>query len=207
MSNYSSSADFSSEFGADDEHESKNQSFYSPAYGSKPASEDDLLGDIEASAARQLSVVGQTLVFKGKLEAKEDLLIQGRVEGSIKHDAQNLTIGAHGDVKANIEAHKIIVQGKVEGDMWASESVIVETSARVIGNIFAPRIAIKEGAKFKGSIDMDFDGKAPSGSAKPESKAAAKPKSSSAQQKSASKSKTDTDADKLSDNKVDELLD
>ena len=102
-----------------------------------------------------LSVVGETLVFRGDLTAEEDLLIQGRVSGSITHRAQNLTIGASGDVKADIVAQHVIIQGKVRGDVRASESIIVAASARVEGNLYAPTIGLKEGAKFKGSIDMD----------------------------------------------------
>jgi cytoskeletal protein CcmA (bactofilin family) len=106
-----------------------------------------------------ISVVGQTLVFKGDLSASEDLLIQGRIEGSITHDADNLTVGAHGDVRADIVARRVIIQGKVEGDVRASESVAVEASAQVEGNLRAPSVGLKEGAKFKGGIDMDDGGR------------------------------------------------
>jgi cytoskeletal protein CcmA (bactofilin family) len=102
-----------------------------------------------------LSVIGQSLAFKGKLSAQEDLLIQGRVEGSIHHDGTNLTIGAHGEVKADIVARKVIIQGAVRGDVRASDAIVLEASARVHGNLFAPRIALKDGAKFQGAIDME----------------------------------------------------
>ena len=122
----------------------------------KPApSNDEAPPVIKPEVSRSLSVIGQTLEFRGELEADEDLLIQGRIQGSIKHQGKNLTIGAHGDVKASIEACRIIIQGKVQGDVKASESVVVESSAIVIGNIYAPCVGIKEGARFKGSIDMD----------------------------------------------------
>lgn len=110
-----------------------------------------------SSERRNLSVIGQTLFFKGDLSAEEDLLIQGTVVGSITHQAQNLTIGAHGDVQADIVAQHVIIQGKVRGDVRASESIIVEASARVEGNLYAPCIGLREGAKFKGGIDMDAD--------------------------------------------------
>ena len=103
-----------------------------------------------------LSVIGQSLVFKGELAAQEDLLIQGRVEGSIHHDGTNLTIGAHGEVKADIVARRVIIQGAVHGDVRASDAIVVEASARVRGNLFAPRIALKEGAKFQGAVDMEL---------------------------------------------------
>jgi cytoskeletal protein CcmA (bactofilin family) len=107
------------------------------------------------SPAQRLSVFGQSLAFKGNLTAEEDLLIQGRIEGSIDHNATTLTIGVHGAVKGNILANKVIIQGEVQGDVRASDAVIVEASARVHGNLIAPRIGLKDGAKFKGTIDMD----------------------------------------------------
>jgi cytoskeletal protein CcmA (bactofilin family) len=109
----------------------------------------------DAAANQKMSVLGKTLVFKGELTANEDLLIQGRVEGTIKHSASHLAIGAHGDVSADVRAQRVIVQGKLEGDVRATESVVVEVSANVRGNIYAPRVSLKDGAKFKGSIDMD----------------------------------------------------
>jgi cytoskeletal protein CcmA (bactofilin family) len=109
------------------------------------------------AAGRVLSVIGPSLVFNGKLSADEDLLILGTVEGSIEHTAANLTIGAHGEVRADIVAQKVIIQGAVEGDVHASDTVVVEASARVHGNLFAPRIGLKDGAKFKGAIDMSGD--------------------------------------------------
>ena len=102
-----------------------------------------------------LSVIGPSLVFRGMLAAEEDLLVQGRIEGSINHSGSNLTIGANGEVKADISARKVIVQGSLYGDVRASDTIIVEASARVQGNLFAPRISLKEGCRFKGSIDMD----------------------------------------------------
>lgn len=116
----------------------------------------DSIGD-DREPKRQFSTLGRSLVFKGELVAEEDLLIQGRVEGSIRHGATNLTIGPHGSVKADIVGRRVIVQGRVVGDVRASESVIVEPSAHVKGDIYAPRVGLREGAKFKGRIDMDFD--------------------------------------------------
>jgi cytoskeletal protein CcmA (bactofilin family) len=114
------------------------------------------------AAARDSSVIGRNLVFKGILSAAEDLLIQGRVEGSIDHRGATLTIGAHGDIKADVSARRIIVHGKVRGDLRASESITVESTGQIHGDVFAPRVALEEGARFKGAIDM---GAAPLGSA------------------------------------------
>ena len=99
--------------------------------------------------------------MKGELTAEEDLLIQGRFEGSVKHNARNLTVGAHGDVEADIDGKSVVVQGTVQGDIRGKESVIIEPSARVKGNVYAASIGLKEGAKFKGRIDSYVDSSAP----------------------------------------------
>jgi cytoskeletal protein CcmA (bactofilin family) len=106
------------------------------------------------SATDRVSVLGPTLFFKGDLTAEEDLLIQGRVEGSITH-TQRLTVGPQGTVKANIRAQLIVVEGTVDGDLQADKAVFVKETAKIVGNIFAPSVSILEGASFSGRIDMD----------------------------------------------------
>jgi len=106
------------------------------------------------SSADRASILGPTLYFKGDLTAEEDLLIQGRVEGSITH-TQRLTVGAQGTVKANIRAQLIVVEGTVDGDLRAEKAVVVKETAKIRGNIFAPSVSIVEGACFSGNIDMD----------------------------------------------------
>src|SRR5579863_3340721 len=115
------------------------------------------MGNPYDSANERASVLGPTLYFKGDLTAEEDLLIQGRVEGSITH-TQRLTVGAQGTVKANIKAQLIIVEGTVDGDLHADKSVYVKDTAKVSGNIVAPSVSIQEGANFSGNIDMGRHG-------------------------------------------------
>lgn len=105
------------------------------------------------TGAKQASILGPTISFKGELKAEEDLLIQGQIEGSITHTS-SLTIGNEGNVKADIKAAFITVEGKVQGDMRGSKSVIVTDSGNVKGNIFSPTVTLVEGAIFNGSIDM-----------------------------------------------------
>lgn len=105
------------------------------------------------NATRKKSVLGPTLRFKGELSAEEDLLIQGRVEGSIKHSS-SLTVGEEGQVKADIDAEYIAVEGKVKGDLSGSQSVVVRDTADIEGNIFSPVVTLLEGSTFNGSIDM-----------------------------------------------------
>jgi cytoskeletal protein CcmA (bactofilin family) len=103
---------------------------------------------------RELSVLGKSVVFKGEFEADEDLLIDGRVEGKITHRAEHLTIGANGNVKADIMARRVLVQGRVVGNIHATDTIVIEPSAHVAGNLFAPRVGLKEGAEFDGRIQM-----------------------------------------------------
>jgi len=102
---------------------------------------------------KQPSVLGKTLVFKGELSADEDLVLQGRVEGSIHH-TQSLTVGVDGVVVGDIHARSILIEGTVEGDLHGVASVLVSATAKVRGNIVAPRVGITEGANFNGSVDM-----------------------------------------------------
>jgi cytoskeletal protein CcmA (bactofilin family) len=110
-------------------------------------------GDV-TDRRRELSVLGKSVVFKGEFEADEDLLIDGRVEGKITHRAEHLTIGPHGDVKADIMAQRVLVQGRVVGNIHATDTIVIEPSAHVAGNLFAPRVGLKEGAEFDGRIQM-----------------------------------------------------
>lgn len=100
-----------------------------------------------------VSVIGKTLELKGELIASEDLLIQGQVEGSVENKAKYLMVGADGNVRADINGRNVTVQGTVHGDIRGNESVVVESSARVEGNIYSSSIGLEKGARFKGSID------------------------------------------------------
>jgi len=104
------------------------------------------------------SVLGPTLKFKGELTAEEDLLIQGTVEGSIRHTS-TLRIGKEGTVKANVTAEYISVEGKVKGDLTGNSSVKVHESAEIEGNIYSPSVSLLEGANFNGAVDMTGKGK------------------------------------------------
>ena len=106
------------------------------------------------NSAERVSVLGPTLHFKGELHADEELLIKGRIEGSITH-SQRITVCAEGTVTANVRAQVIVVEGTVTGDLQAEKSVMVKESARLRGNITAPSVSIVEGAHFTGGIDME----------------------------------------------------
>jgi len=108
----------------------------------------------EDAEATKIPVLGKTLLFRGELTAEEDVILQGRVEGSIRH-ARNLIIGQDGSVLGDVYASHLTVEGLVEGDLHCSEAVVVRATAQVRGNIFAPRVGIMEGATFNGRVEMD----------------------------------------------------
>jgi cytoskeletal protein CcmA (bactofilin family) len=106
------------------------------------------------TATERVSVLGPTLHFKGELHADEELLIKGRIEGSITH-SQRITVCAEGTVTANVRAQVIVVEGTLQGDLTAEKSVLVRETAKLRGNITAPSVSIVEGAHFTGGIDME----------------------------------------------------
>jgi cytoskeletal protein CcmA (bactofilin family) len=107
-----------------------------------------------APPGAKVSVLGPSLKFKGDLVADEDLVVQGHIEGSILH-TRSLTIGAQGRMGGDIKARRITVEGTVDGDLYALESVVLRAGAVVRGNVFANKVSVAEGAKFSGRIDMD----------------------------------------------------
>ena len=107
-----------------------------------------------STATPVVSVIGETLHFKGELSAGEDLIIEGTVEGKINQGKCCLTLKPKGKIFADVDATKIFIEGTVEGDLHATVSVTVRNSGNVTGNIVAPTVAIEEGATFNGSITM-----------------------------------------------------
>lgn len=101
------------------------------------------------------AVIGRSIQINGDVRGNEDLRIEGDVSGTVELRNSNLTIGKEGKVRADVYAKSITVDGTTEGDLYASERVIVHVNANARGNITAPKVAIEEGARFKGSIEMD----------------------------------------------------
>jgi len=108
------------------------------------------------------SVIGPTMEFKGELSADEDLIIEGLVQGTIKHHNKSLTVGKKGRVKADIHAKSVLVLGQLVGDIHSEGTVTLSKGADVVGNIVCARIAMADGARFKGTIDMEEPKKASS---------------------------------------------
>ena len=103
------------------------------------------------------AVIGPKIRFKGELVGEEDLLIQGHVEGTIDLKGHNLTVVERGVLQANVTAKTVTVEGRVEGDLFGEERIAIRSSSHVQGNIKAERVVLEDGAKFRGSIDMDMD--------------------------------------------------
>ncbi len=116
--------------------------------------------------------IGKSVVIKGELNGSEDLTIEGHVEGTIQLRDHVLTIGPNGRIKAQVFAKAVIVLGEVTGNVTASEKVDIRDNGSVDGDIVSPRVAIAEGAHFRGSVDMQRKG-APAQAAKPGPQAAA----------------------------------
>ena len=117
--------------------------------------------------SNEIATIGQSLVVKGELSGSEDLVVDGEVDGSIALHGQNLTVLPNGRVRANIEAGDVIVHGRVDGDIHASDRVELHKSASLTGNISTARILIEDGAFFKGTIDMQKPRPAPKIETKP----------------------------------------
>ena len=100
------------------------------------------------------TLISKSVVIKGELSCSEDLYIGGQVEGTINPKGNRLTIGPNGRVKASVTARAVIVQGKLEGNIQASDRVDLKQSAVVMGDIATQRISIDEGAYFKGSVNI-----------------------------------------------------
>lgn len=108
-----------------------------------------------AEGPRDRAVIGTSITVNGELSGGEDLLIQGRVDGRIDLAQHTVTIGRSGHIAADVFAKIIHVEGEVKGNLCAAEQVLLHKTASVQGNLTSPRIALEDGCKFKGSIDMD----------------------------------------------------
>jgi cytoskeletal protein CcmA (bactofilin family) len=100
------------------------------------------------------ATIGRSITIRGDVTGDEDLLIQGRVDGSVNLKQHAVTVGAEGEVKASIIGRVVIVEGRVEGNITSEEQVILRSSAYVHGDITAPRLVLEDGSRFRGGVDM-----------------------------------------------------
>jgi cytoskeletal protein CcmA (bactofilin family) len=112
---------------------------------------------VETPKTTEFAHIGKSVIIKGELSGSEDLYVDGQVEGSIELAGNRLIIGPHGQVRANVNAKGVIVQGKLDGNIRASERTELTKSAIAVGDIITQRVAIEEGAYFKGKVDIQKD--------------------------------------------------
>ena len=103
---------------------------------------------------RERVQIGRSVILKGELTGSEDLAIEGQIEGKIELRDHVLTIGPNGKIHAQIFAKSVVVLGEVHGNITATEKVDIRDNGSVDGDITAPRVAIAEGAQFRGKVDM-----------------------------------------------------
>ncbi len=122
-----------------------------------PESHGDIPGTNGDSGVlrREPAVIGPSILVKGDLTGEEDLKVEGRVEGKIDFKQNRVTIAKSGRVKADVYGKLVMVEGEVEGKLFAQDQIIVRSSGSVRGSLSAPRVSIEDGARFKGTIDMD----------------------------------------------------
>jgi cytoskeletal protein CcmA (bactofilin family) len=101
------------------------------------------------------ALIGKSVVIKGELSGSEDLYVDGNVEGKIELRSHSLTVGPNGRVKADLTAKNIVIEGKVEGAVKATDRVDLRKSAVVTGDLTTQRISIEEGAFLKGKVEIE----------------------------------------------------
>lgn len=111
-------------------------------------------GEYRPQNARDNVNIGKSVFIKGELSGSEDLTIEGNVEGRIELKENTLTIGPNGKIRAEVFAKQVIVLGEVTGNVTATEKVDIRDNGSVDGDVTSPRVAIAEGAHFRGAIDM-----------------------------------------------------
>ncbi len=103
---------------------------------------------------RGAAIIGKSVMVKGQIVSREDLTIDGEVEGTVELQEHRLTIGPHGKVRADIKAREIVVLGNVYGNVDVADKIEIRKDAKLVGDIKTARIVIEDGAYFKGSTDI-----------------------------------------------------
>ena len=100
------------------------------------------------------SMVGSAVTIGGDIFCKQDLFVDGEVHGTLNLPEHKLTIGPSGNVKANIKAHNVVIVGKVEGTIEATERIELRGKCQLTGDVRSPRVSIENGAFIKGKIEV-----------------------------------------------------
>ncbi len=113
------------------------------------------------------AALGKNVTIKGNIYAREDLTIDGEVEGTIECHDHRLTIGPNARVQASLKAREIIIHGSIQGNVESSDKIDIKREAKLVGDIKTSRIVIEDGAYFKGSIDISKSSPAKQGGTPP----------------------------------------
>ena len=105
-------------------------------------------------ATTERSLIGKNIIITGDISATEDLVIEGRVTGKIILSESRLTVGEEGQAQSHITAREVVISGRVDGQIHASERVELRHTAQVTGDIVAPRLIIHQDAVVKGTVDL-----------------------------------------------------
>jgi len=100
------------------------------------------------------AVLGKSVVVKGQILSREDLTIDGEVEGTVEMQEHRLTIGPNGKVRASVKAREVIVLGTLHGNVETGDRIDIRKEAKLVGDIKTARIVIEDGAYFKGNVDI-----------------------------------------------------
>jgi cytoskeletal protein CcmA (bactofilin family) len=117
----------------------------------------------EPSDPRNTATIGKAVKVIGQIFTKEDLYVDGDVEGTIESQDNKVTVGPNGRVQAGIRAREVVILGQVQGNVEAADKVDIRKDAKLVGDIVSARISIEDGALFKGSIDIRKPEVKPSG--------------------------------------------
>lgn len=110
--------------------------------------------DTSTSRSAGQAVLGKNVTVKGQIFSREDLTIDGEVEGTVECQEHRLTIGPNARVQATMKAREIVIHGSIQGNVEAIDKVDIKKEAKLVGDIKTARITIEDGAYFKGSIDI-----------------------------------------------------
>lgn len=142
------------------EEELTGRSFAGPPAPSELAKEGIPMSTLPARGSEphydsaRTAVLGKSVIVKGQIFSREDLTIDGEVEGTVELQEHRLTVGPNGRVRASIKAREVVVLGTVHGDVETSDKIDIRKDAKLVGDIKTARIVIEDGAYFKGNIDI-----------------------------------------------------
>ena len=130
-----------------------------PAVASNPVKETPVMSSAPApvphsSDSRGPAVIGKSVMIKGQIFSREDLTIDGEIDGSVELHEHRLTVGPNGKLQAGVKAREVVVLGTIHGNVEASDKIDIRKDAKLVGDIKTTRIVIEDGAYFKGSIDI-----------------------------------------------------